>query len=231
MTGASGGDSGVWSTRVYLARHGRTALNAAGALRGHIDVPLDAVGHHQAFLLGAELAGLGPAVIVSSPLSRAVQTAEPLAQRTGLAIGLDERLADRYYGEWAGVRVDEVVAQWGSLDAAPGVEPVPRVRDRVLAALAAIAEAAKGTTVVVVSHDAVNRIALASLDHGLGAPDQVPQETGCFNTLDCHGEAGALRWDVLVVNQIPPGSDRALREKTSTLTPRSLSDPGSPRCR
>ena len=131
-TGAAGGDSSAWSARIYLARHGRTALNAAGALRGHIDVPLDPFGRHQAFVLGAELARLAPKVIVSSPLSRAVQTAKPLAERLGLPVGLDERLADRYYGQWAGVSVREVIARWGSLDAAPGVEPASEVRDRAL---------------------------------------------------------------------------------------------------
>ncbi len=204
-TGAAGGDSSAWSARIYLARHGRTALNAAGALRGHIDVPLDPFGRHQAFVLGAELARLAPKVIVSSPLSRAVQTAKPLAERLGLPVGLDERLADRYYGQWAGVSVREVIARWGSLDAAPGVEPASEVRDRALAALADIAESARGAAAVVVSHDAVDRIALAALDHGLGQPDQVPQETGCFNVLDCHHKAsGDMRWHVVLINQIPP---------------------------
>ena len=82
----------------------------------------------------------------------------PLAGRVGATHGTDQRLADRCYGEWAGVSVAEVIARWGSVDAAPGVEPAPEVRARVLAALADIAESAAGTAVVVVSHDAVNRI-------------------------------------------------------------------------
>jgi broad specificity phosphatase PhoE len=123
----------------------------------------------------------------------------------GLRIGTDERLADRYYGEWAGVSVREVIARWGSLDAAPGVEPASEVRDRALAALADIAESARGATVVVVSHDAVNRIALAALDRALGEADQVPQDTGCFNVLDCHSSTGGdVRWDVVRINQVPP---------------------------
>lgn len=219
-TEVPGDDSPVWSARVYLARHGRTALNAAGVLRGHIDVPLDSVGQHQAFLLGAELAPLAPRAIVSSPLSRAVQTAGPLAEKLGLPIGTDQRLADRYYGEWAGVSVAEVIARWGSVDAAPGVEPAPEVRARMLAALADIAESACGTAVVVVSHDAVNRIALAALEPGLGRPDQVPQDTGCFNILDCHRETGGdRRWDVVRINHVPPEVAEPMARLVSDLEP------------
>jgi broad specificity phosphatase PhoE len=154
--------------------------------------------------LGAELAGRNPRVIVSSPLRRAVETAAPLARRTGLVTVIDERLADRHYGEWAGVKARDVVARWGSLDAAPGVEPADEVRGRVLAALGDIAESAAGTAAVVVSHDAVNRIVLCALDPGLGAPDDLAQETGCFNTLECHKQAnGQLSWSLLSINQVP----------------------------
>ena len=191
-------------TTLYLARHGRTALNAAGALRGHIDVPLDAVGCLEAEALGAVLAQKGPSAIVSSPLVRAQQTALPLAERTGLPIATDARLADRFYGAWAGTSVKEVIERWGSLDLAPGVEAVAEVRERALAALADAAREAKGGPVVVVSHDAVNRIALCGLDQRLGSPDELPQETGCFNVLHCRPMgAGQLDWEVVLVNQVP----------------------------
>jgi hypothetical protein len=42
------------------------------------------------------------------------------------------------------------------------------------------------------------------LDPGLGAPDDVPQEPGCFNILPCQQQAdGACTWSVLSVNQVP----------------------------
>ncbi|MGO9657982.1 MAG: histidine phosphatase family protein [Acidimicrobiales bacterium] len=200
-----GRDSGRGYARIYLVRHGRTALNVAGALRGHIDVPLDAVGCHEASLLGAELAPCQLRAIVSSPLQRAVQTASPLAQLTGLVTRTDQRLTDRGYGEWAGVSATEVIARWGSVGAAPGVEPAAQVRDRALAALEDIAGTACGASAVVVSHQAVNRIVLVGLDPGLGPPDELPQETGCFNTIQCYAEPGGrLTWDVLSVNKLPP---------------------------
>ena len=201
-TPPSTGSAGSGPTLVYLARHGRTALNAAGALRGHIDVPLDEVGRRQARRLGVVLGAKNPSRVVASPLQRAVETARPVASAAGLEVTLDERLTDRGYGQWAGVSAEAVVAQWGSLDDAPGVEPVADVRDRALQALTEIVGRATGAAVVVVAHDAVNRIVLATLDPALGAPDDVPQGTGCFNTLEYqHG------WTVVKVNQIPAGDD------------------------
>ena len=199
------GGSNSRCARIYLARPGRTALNASGVLRGHLDVPLDSVGHHQAFLLAAALGGPKPSAIISSRLRRAVETAGPLAHLTGLVTRLDERLIDRDYGAWAGISANDVIAQWGSLDAAPGVEAAAEVAKRAVAALSDIADEAWGSVAVAVSHDAVNRIALATLDPSLGHPEDVLQETGCFNILECHqGAMGRREWLVLGVNRVPP---------------------------
>lgn len=51
-----------------------------------------------------------------------------------------------------------------------------------------------------VSHDAVNRQVLAALDPGLGDPDAIAQDNGCFNTLELRDGT----WSVLAVNQVPP---------------------------
>jgi glucosyl-3-phosphoglycerate phosphatase len=206
---------------IYLARHGRTALNAAGALRGHIDVPLDEVGKLEAEALGEALAAQAITRVVSSPLRRALETAGAVARRHALGTAVDDRLADRFYGEWAGVSAGEVVARWGSLDAAPGVEPPANVRRRALAALAAIAQEADGTVAAVVSHDAVIRIALAALDAGLGSPDQIPQGTACFNVLEySEGSEGNPNWRVRSVNENPAA-------RTATPAPQAVSPKGS----
>jgi broad specificity phosphatase PhoE len=56
-------------TRVYLARHGRTALNAEGWLRGLRDPPLDEVGIAEACRLADALAVQSPVAVVSSPFA------------------------------------------------------------------------------------------------------------------------------------------------------------------
>ena len=199
MTGSadrSGLGDGV---RVYLARHGQTALNESGVLRGRLDPPLDDQGHRQARLLGQALGPRRPALVVASPLRRARQTAQPVAERAGQPVTVDQCLTDRDYGRWAGTPKETVIARWGSVDAAPGVEPRSVIRDRAVQGLTSLAQRCATGSVVVVSHDAVNREVLVALDPSLGDPDALPQDNGCFNTLDW----GSRGWAVLIINELP----------------------------
>lgn len=187
---------------VYLARHGRTALNAAGALRGRLDPPLDDVGRLEAERLAGFVLGSHARVVavVASPLRRAIETARIVAEPRGWTVDLDSGLVDRDYGEWAGRSRDEVVARWGTLDAAPGVEDVARLRSRSRVALdAAAARAGDEDAVVVVAHDVVNRLLLVDVDPALAPPDALPQATGCCNVL----ERRSGRWSVSAVGVVP----------------------------
>ena len=169
--------------RVYLVRHGRTAFNADGRLRGHLDPPLDEVGRAEAADLAIVLGSLRPSRVVTSPLLRAMQTAEIVAGRTAAPVVVDKRLIDRGYGPWAGEREASVIAEWGSLDAAPGVEPAPSVAQRARDVLdAQVADLATGP-VVLVAHDAINRPLLCQLDPELGPPERIAQRTACWNVL------------------------------------------------
>ena len=69
---------------VYVARHGQTELNAAGAFRGNRDVPLDRIGHKQADDLADYFADIPISGIVSSSKLRARETAAAIAGKTGL---------------------------------------------------------------------------------------------------------------------------------------------------
>ncbi|MGD8167291.1 histidine phosphatase family protein [Herbiconiux sp. P16] len=158
---------------LYLARHGRTTLNAEGRLRGLADPPLDDIGLAEAARLGEALAreaarpGRRPiALVLSSPLQRAVSTAAAIAAAVGAPHRTDERFNDRDYGPWTGHLKSDVVAEFGSVDAAPGVEPTAAVLARALPALEDVRAA--GATVVVVTHDAVIRPLLRSIDPTLG---------------------------------------------------------------
>ena len=186
-------------TLVYLVRHGQTPLNESGVLRGLLDPPLDEAGHLQAGRLGAVLGPQMPSVIVASPLLRARQTAQPIADRADREVTTDARLLDRDYGQWTGTDREAVVAQWGSVDDAPGVEPLPVVRERAVRGLTDIVRRSRGGTAVVVTHDAVNRQLLVTFDGGLEDPGTLPQDNGCFNTLQLRGD----RWTVLSVNELP----------------------------
>jgi broad specificity phosphatase PhoE len=186
-------------TVVYLARHGQTKLNESDNLRGRVDPPLDATGREQARRLGAALGSREPAAIVASPLRRAIETAQPTADRAGLPVGTDPCLLDRDYGPQTGVSKQKVIDRWGSVDDAPGVERAAAVRERAVGGLNELARRHRGAAIVVVSHDAVNRQVLAAFDPDLGDPDSIPQGNGCFNTLEWRDG----HWTVRAVNEIP----------------------------
>lgn len=196
--GSAEGRTPPGHTLVYLARHGQTPLNESDVLRGLADPPLDQAGQDQARRLGAALGPRGLCAVIASPLLRARQTAQPVADRAGLEVATNECLLDRDYGPWTGVSRGAVVARWGSVDRAPGVEPPSAVRQRAVRGLTEIATQHEGGTVVVVSHDAVNRQVLVAFDAGLGVPDALPQDNGCFNVLERQGD----RWAVLSVNEL-----------------------------
>jgi probable phosphoglycerate mutase len=185
---------------MYLARHGQTPLNESGVLRGRADPPLDETGREQAARLGAVLGPRNPSLVVASPLQRAVQTAQPVADQAELTVVTDQCLVDRDYGPWTGAPKESVADRWGSVDNAPGVEPVLVILVRAMRGLNAIAgRCREGAVVVAVSHDAVNRQVLAALCPDLGDPDSIPQDNGCFNTLEWRDGT----WTVLTVNEIP----------------------------
>jgi glucosyl-3-phosphoglycerate phosphatase len=189
-------------TTVYLVRHGQTALNESGVLRGLLDPPLDDTGLRQAARLGQVLGLRQPSLVAASPLCRARQTAQPTADHAGLNVTTDECFLDRDYGPWAGKPKGEVTAQWGSVDAAPGVEPRSAVRDRAVQGLTALAQRFPGASVVVVSHDAVNQEVLAAMHPGLGDPEDIQQDNGCFNVLQLTGDG----MTVLSINELPAGT-------------------------
>ena len=107
---------------IFLIRHGGTALNAAGVLRGQLDIPLNETGEAEARSLGEAFREVPLNAVVSSPLKRALDTAMPVAAGTKAPLSIDDRLSDRFYGELAGHSLEQVEKRFGSIDAAPLVE-------------------------------------------------------------------------------------------------------------
>jgi broad specificity phosphatase PhoE len=192
------------SATMFLVRHGRTSLNAAGVLRGRIDAPLDEVGRHEARLLASVFDGASLSVVVSSPLTRAVETAAAIAEATRLPVDVDDDLADRDYGRWAGTSQADAESEFGSLEGVPGIEPLCSFAPRVTGAVARAADRAASGAAVVVAHDAVNRQVLASLVPSLGPAPGIPQRTGCWNELQRDGD----RWSAPVVDAVPADGRR-----------------------
>jgi len=185
--------------RIFLVRHGQTALNAAGALRGRLDPELDATGLREAIAVAGSIGRSGLRLVVASPLLRAAETAAHIAAIAGLRVELDERLVDRDYGSWAGKPKEELIARWGSLDTAPDVEPTAEVFARAMDAFLDVASRFRSGSAALVTHDAVLQLLLPALDPRLEQDGVIAQATGCFNVV----EAQADGWRVTHVNVCP----------------------------
>ncbi|WP_375430570.1 histidine phosphatase family protein [uncultured Friedmanniella sp.] len=160
--------------RIILWRHGRTAWNLINRFQGQADIELDEVGRGQAARAARVLAALEPAVLWSSDLSRARETAGALASLTGLEVTTDKRLREIHVGSWEGLTGDEVDRLDPELSrrlragedvrrSATGESP-SEVALRVAEALTELAEAAPdGSTVVAASHGLAGRVGIAEL--------------------------------------------------------------------
>lgn len=153
---------------VVLVRHGRTALNAAGRLRGLADPELDAIGFAEAHATANAVKGFGLTGVFSSPLRRAVVTATIIADASAVPVEVVTALDDRDYGPWTGHVKADVVREWGSVDDAPGVEATTLVLERSRAAIDELVRAGPGP-ICIVTHDAVIRPLLARIRPGLVA--------------------------------------------------------------
>ena len=88
--------------RIVVWRHGQTDWNKINRFQGHSDIPLNEVGKVQVTRAAQVLAGMNPTQIISSDLGRAVETAQALADLTGLSFSQHETLRETNGGLWEG---------------------------------------------------------------------------------------------------------------------------------
>jgi broad specificity phosphatase PhoE len=168
---------------VYLARHGQTAYNLEGRFQGQLPVPLDDTGRAQASELAERAAAHGFAVLWSSTLLRARETAEIVAARIGLEPRHDARLMETDAGDWTDRSFEEVQDEAPELFAKfiagnptfgfPGGESFAQQEIRVGAALDDVERGA--LPALVVCHGMVIRAALSGrTGHWLPYGQRVP---------------------------------------------------------
>jgi len=102
----------VSTRRLILLRHGETSYNATNRMQGQLDTELNVRGLEQAAAVAAVLAERKPALVISSDLSRAADTAGLLADRLGVAVRFDPRLRETHLGEWQSLTHSEVEQSW-----------------------------------------------------------------------------------------------------------------------
>ena len=94
---------------LYCVRHGESTYNSLGRIQGHLDVPLSERGVRQSQAAAAALAGLSIEVIYASPLRRAFQTAQIIAEILQVQIRTDPRLMEINAGIFQGRTREELL--------------------------------------------------------------------------------------------------------------------------
>ena len=153
------------ATRFIVVRHGETAWNAQTRIQGHLDSPLNEEGMAQALLLAERLAPEPFDHFYASDLGRALQTAQPLADRTGKQPIADRRLRERGLGVFQGLTSAECqraypedYQRFHSRDpdhAMPGGESIRELNRRIAALFEDLASRHSGERVVAVTHGGV----------------------------------------------------------------------------
>jgi probable phosphoglycerate mutase len=158
-------------------RHGQSTWNAEGRIQGQAPgVPLTSAGRRQALLAARSLRDSGATQVFTSDLTRAVQTAEPIARLLGVRYQLDPALREQALGSLEG-RLGSDLAEsavppgvavtsvrWG------GGESIADVHARVSGFLARTLLAGQAHDLVLVTHADLIRVAVACL-RGRGPDD------------------------------------------------------------
>lgn len=164
----------------FLVRHGATENNVADPplLQGcGNDLGLSEEGLHQAEQVGELLASLPMSCVYSSPLLRAMQTAEPIARRHGLAVTTIDRLHEVDVGRWEGRSWEEIqrtepdayskFIEDASLFGYPGGENMVQLLERIVSVLEQLMKSHLQQRIAIVGHNVTHRVLVA---HLLGIP-------------------------------------------------------------
>ncbi|EME21434.1 histidine phosphatase family protein [Rhodococcus triatomae] len=156
-------------TFLALIRHGETEWNAERRLQGSSDIPLNDTGRTQAAGAAELLVGNTWDLLVSSPLSRATETADIIGGRIGLTRSATyPGLVERHFGEAEGATDEDLWDRWPD-GRYPGMESRTAMTRRGLGVLDDIARRHPGAAVVAVSHGGLIRSVIGAVS-GLWAP-------------------------------------------------------------
>jgi len=147
--------------RILVARHGQTAWNAQNKVCGRTDLPLTELGQAQAKELARKLEHEGLDLIIASPMLRARQTAQAVADLCGAEVMVDDRLIEQNYGIFEGVDRKDPGFLANKRHFAyryPGGESMMDVAYRTYSLLTEIKAKYPGKTVLLACHGGVCRV-------------------------------------------------------------------------
>ena len=199
------------STNVLLIRHGQSKGNAERRFGGHTATPLSARGRNQAEATARTLKSESITAIYSSDLARALETAKPLANMTGLTVQSTTAFRERDVGVMEGLTFEDAAQQHPEQYAAllrrdfdyvlSGGESYRQLLDRARQKLDEVIEENSGGKIAVFSHTGTICILALHLMGALDAPELKPvwiSSANCGITKFELRDDGFVR--VLVVN-------------------------------
>ena len=154
-------------TSIGLIRHGVTEWNELGKAQGTSDIPLNELGRMQAFNVGDRLLEEGKwDMIISSDLSRAIETAQIIGSKINLLVShYDKRIREIDCGEIDGtteeIRQEKWGSNWREIDL--GMESFEEVGKRGIEFIEEIVHTYKGMRILIVSHGALIGLPLQQL--------------------------------------------------------------------
>lgn len=188
--------------RIYLVRHGQTVMNVQVRFRGRLDVPLNDQGRREAWMAARGLADAGLAAVYTSPLCRAREVAEAIAEVTGVEVREQPELINVDYGEWEGLTKEECAQrypeEWRRYRelpeeaACPRGEALAKAADRIVDGLVSLGRRHPGQAVAAVTHGAMVRLALLRVAPPTDGKWEVPLATGSATVFDFTAEGLAL---------------------------------------
>ncbi|MBS4960081.1 MAG: histidine phosphatase family protein [Clostridiales bacterium] len=159
--------------RIHLVRHGQTEWNTQKRYQGVTDIPLDCVGMKQAQIVGQRFASIPIDKVYTSPLKRALVTAQAIASAANVPVIEDDAFTEICFGYWEGKTVGELMethkeeytAFWNAPATAtfPGEGSLANVAKRVMKGVERIVKENDGKTLVIVSHGGLIRVIILSL--------------------------------------------------------------------
>jgi probable phosphoglycerate mutase len=190
------------ATRIIAIRHGQTAWNAETRMQGQLDTPLDALGRWQAQQLAHALAHEPIDAIVASDLSRAMDTAAPLAHTRALRVQRERSLRERSFGVFEGFTYADIArhwpddtARWRARDPAfapPKGESLAAFYERCIGVAERLIEQHAGRVIVWVTHGGVlDCLYRAAARVPLDAPRTWTVDNASINRL-LHGDQGLM---------------------------------------
>lgn len=152
-------------TLICFVRHGETSWNVLKKIQGRTDIPLNEVGIKQAIDCKEYLSKLNWNVIVSSPLKRAIQTAEIINESLNLPLIIMEQFIERNYGTVEGLTLEERKSLKSDFHC-PKQESREELIQRVLAGMNALHNQYKNQRIIVVAHGGVINSLLSYFSNG-----------------------------------------------------------------